>query len=174
MIVLVAAYDENRCIGKDNKIPWCIKEDMKHFRKLTIGHVIIMGRNTFESLPNGKPLEKRMNLIVTKNCIDFRAKQHGKQINHQFICSHSLEDAISIAEQMNDVAKKEQVVFIIGGGQVYKYALENNLVNKMIISKVHGTYNGNVFFPEFDEDKWESKVVSQHERFDVIEYLPKV
>ncbi len=137
MIVIIAAIGRNNELGKDNDLIWHLSADLKRFKKVTSGHSIIMGRNTFESI--GKPLPNRRSIIVTRN------KQY-----HREGCDvvHSLEAAI-------DLVKTEEKTFIIGGAQIYKQAIENNLADQLDITLVHSDFDADVFFPKINTSVWE-------------------
>lgn len=131
MISIIAAMDENRGIGRGNKLLWHIPEDLKRFRELTRGHPVIMGRTTFESI--GKSLPERTNIIVTR---DTTYKAEGCLI------THSLEDAIKLAKE-----KDRHELFIIGGGQIYAQALPS--ADKLYVTLVQGRYGADTFFPDY-------------------------
>jgi len=107
MITIIAAIAKNNALGKDNDLIWHLPEDLKRFKKITSGHHILMGRNTFESI--GKPLPNRTTIIITRN------KEYFKE---GCLVAHGLEEAI-------EMAKEDEKIFIIGGAQIYKYAIEN-------------------------------------------------
>lgn len=134
MITLIAALAENRVIGKDNDLIWHLSADLKRFKALTTGHHIIMGRKTFESI--GKPLPNRTTVIISRNT-DYK-------VDGCFTV-HSLQAAI-------DFAKADEQAFIIGGAEIYKQAL--SLVDRMELTRVEAEFDGDAFFPEFDEKNW--------------------
>tara|TARA_B110000503_G_C7070617_1_gene380706 strand:+ start:342 stop:836 length:495 start_codon:yes stop_codon:yes gene_type:complete len=136
MITIIAAISKNNALGKDNDLIWHLPADLKRFKKTTTGHDILMGRNTFESI--GKPLPNRTTIIITRNENYF---QDG------CVIASSLEEAI-------ELAKKDEQVFIIGGAQVYKYAIENNIADTLDITLVHHEFEADVFFPEIDSKIW--------------------
>lgn len=127
MITLIAAISTNNALGKDNDLIWRLPADLKRFKKVTSGHPILMGRNTFESI--GKPLPNRTSIIITRN------NQYKKE---GCLIANSLEEAIAITEGKD--------AFIIGGAQVYKQALENNLIDQLDITRVHQEFEADVFF----------------------------
>jgi dihydrofolate reductase len=135
MITIIAAIAKNNALGKDNDLIWHLPADLKRFKKRTSGHHILMGRNTFESI--GKPLPNRTSVIITRN-------------DHYFkegcLIANSIEEAIEITGQKD--------AFIIGGAQIYKQALENNLVDALDITMVHQEFEADVFFPEIDTTIW--------------------
>lgn len=135
LISIIAAIGKNRELGKDNKLLWNISEDMKRFKKLTIGHPVIMGRTTYESI--GKPLPYRTNIIVTRNP-DFKSEDA--------IITHSVEEAIEVAKKYS---RKE--IFIIGGAQIYAQGLK--FADKLYITLVHGEFEADAYFPDYSEFK---------------------
>lgn len=145
---LIAAIDENRGLGKNNQLLFKIPEDMKRFRKITEGHVIIMGRKTFESI--GRPLPNRTNIVITR---DENYEAPGG------IVVHSLDEAFVVAASY--AAEKE--VFIIGGGEIFKQSIGS--ADKLYLTVVKGTYDADTFFPdysvftkvEFEEEQTEGK-----------------
>ncbi len=126
---IIVAASENRVIGKDNKMPWHLPADLKLFKVNTLGHNIVMGRNTFESI--GKPLPGRKNIVLSRN-INYNPEG--------VINLHSWE------EVFNEI--KEEKTFLIGGGQLYLEALERNFIHKILLSKIHAIFDGDVFFPD--------------------------
>ena len=137
MIIIIAAIGLNNELGKDNDLIWHLPADLKRFKKVTSGHAIIMGRNTFES--NGKPLPNRRSIIITRNT---SYKKEGCDV------VHSLEEAINLI-------KDQKNAFIIGGAQIYKEAIEKQLVDQLDITKVHQNFEADVFFPTIDQSVWE-------------------
>ncbi|WP_339885800.1 dihydrofolate reductase [Polaribacter vadi] len=137
MITIIAAIAKNNALGKNNDLIWHLPADLKRFKKITTGHYIIMGRNTFESI--GKPLPNRTTIIITRN------KNYFKD---GCLIAHSLEQAL-------EMAKDEEQVFVIGGAQIYNYAMEHNLVDTLDITLVHHEFEADVYFPEIDSDIWE-------------------
>jgi dihydrofolate reductase len=136
MIIIIAAIGANRELGKDNDLIWHLPADLKRFKKVTTGHAIIMGRNTFESI--GKPLPNRRSIIITRNP---SYKKEGCEV------VHSLEDAIELIHDQDDA-------FIIGGAQIYNEAMEKNLVDQLDITEVHQNFDADVFFPSIDSAIW--------------------
>lgn len=134
MLSIIVAVAENNVIGKDNQLVWHLPRDMKHFKDTTVGHYIIMGRKTFES--NGRPLPNRTNVVITR---DKNYKAEG------CIIVNSLEDAIK-------EAKGDPETFIIGGGVIYELAMP--LVNRIYLTKIHQTFEGDTFFPKINMDEW--------------------
>lgn len=136
---LIAAVSDNLVLGHHGKMPWHLPADLKHFRNLTMGSPILMGRKTFESI--GRPLPGRLNLIIT----------HNRSYSAEGIetCG-SLEEAFTRAQ-----AAGTSQCFLIGGGQLYRKALETKRVDLIYITRVHHTFDGDVFFPVLDTRQWE-------------------
>jgi len=128
IISIIAAMSENRIIGSGNRIPWSIPSDLKRFSEITMGHPVIFGRKTFESI--GSPLPGRKNIILTK--------QRGYRIEGAIV-AHGLADAL-------DLCSSEDEVFICGGGPLYQEAM--SLADRIYLTMVHGVYEGDTFFPE--------------------------
>ena len=136
MITIIAAIAQNNALGKDNDLIWHLPADLKRFKKTTTGHYILMGRNTFESI--GKPLPNRTTIIITRN---------DNYYKDGCLIASSLEEAI-------ELAKEDEQIFIIGGAQVYTYAIENNIADTLDITLVHKEFDADVFFPEIDPAIW--------------------
>jgi len=134
MITVIAAIAKNNALGKDNQLIWYLPADLKRFKKVTLGHHIIMGRKTFESL--GKPLPNRTTIIITRNK---NYTQHG------CIVVNSLNEAI-------EAAKEDENPYILGGAEIYKQAL--NIADKLDLTFVHQNFEADVFFPEIDFKIW--------------------
>ncbi|MDN3493883.1 dihydrofolate reductase [Winogradskyella bathintestinalis] len=135
-LTIIVAAGENNAIGKDNDLIWHLSDDLKHFKTLTNGHHIIMGRKTFESFP--KPLPNRTHIVITR--------QHDYKVPEGVIVVNSLDDAL-------DAARFDNQPYIIGGGEIYKQAM--SIVDKLEITRVHSTFeNADTFFPEIDPTKW--------------------
>lgn len=152
-ISIIAALDSKRGIGKDNKVPWYIKADLVRLKKLTIGHVTILGRNTFESMlkyyeKSGRPtMMQRTHIVLTKD------KDYVIDSKYGFV-SHSVEEAIAKARE-----REPEEVFIIGGAQIFAQALP--MVDRLYITIVEGEYEADTFFPDYSEFK---KVISEEEK----------
>jgi len=139
-LCIIAAVSENRTIGKDNSLPWRIPADLAHFKELTTGHPIIMGRKTFESI--GKPLPDRINIIITSD--------ETFEVPGCIVC-HSLGEAVETAKEI-----EQEKIFIIGGGKVYNAAI--GLADKLYLTLVEGEFEGDTFFPDYSNFK---RVVSE-------------
>jgi len=134
-ISIIVAVGENNVIGKDNQLLWHLPADLKYFKKLTMGYPIIMGRKTYESI--GRPLPGRISIIITRNK---SYKAEG------CIVVNDLESALNAAKSYDEA-------FIIGGAQIYRQALA--CATKLYLTKVHASFEGDVFFPDFGDNEWE-------------------
>lgn len=135
MISLIAAMAQNRVIGKDNRLPWRLPADMAYFKQTTMGHPVVMGRKTFESI--GKPLPGRRNIILTRDP-DFRAE--GCEVCHSITAVLALSRA------------GEKEFFIIGGDSVYSAFFP--LADRLYLTFIAQSFAGDAFFPEIDARKW--------------------
>ncbi len=139
IISIVAAMDRERGIGVDNRLPWRLSADLKKFRELTMGHHIIVGRKTFESI--GRPLPGRRMIVVTR---DRNYKIEDCDV------VHSVEGAIELAR-----GRGESEAFICGGAQVYAQSIE--LADRMYLTLVDAEVAADAFFPNFDESEWDER-----------------
>lgn len=135
MIILIAAIAENNALGKNNDLLWHLPKDFKRFKEITSGHHIIMGRKTFESFP--KPLPNRTHVIIT------RQKDY---VCEGCIVVQDLEKAIAVCPKNEDI-------FVIGGGEIYSQSI--HLADQLDITRVHHSFEADVFFPEIDPEIWE-------------------
>lgn len=144
---MIAAVAENNALGKNNKLVWHLPNDFKRFKELTTGHHIIMGRKTFESFP--KPLPNRTHIIITRQK-DYKAEG--------CIVTDSIENALKLCPKNEDS-------FVIGGGEIYQLALP--YADKIEITRVHESFDGDAFFPETTKSEWllkESEFNSKDEK----------
>ncbi len=139
MISIIVAIGENREIGKANGLLWHIPEELKRFKQITMGHPIIMGRKTYESI--GRPLPGRTNIVISRS--------HTSVVEQGVIKADSLEEAIKQAMQ----AAGREEIFIIGGGQIYKQAI--GYADKLYLTIVKGKFEADVYFPDYSEFKKE-------------------
>lgn len=149
-ISIIAAMDEKGGLGKNNKMPWHISDDFKRFKSLTLGHSIIMGRKTFKSI--GRVLPGRTNIVITRD-LEFKIDDLTPQGDAlRSYVAHSLEEAIEKALRQAQ-GKQNGEIFIIGGGQIFKEALEKDLVNKLYLTIVEGDFDADTFFPDYSNFK---------------------
>jgi len=135
IISIVVAIAENNAIGKENKLLWHLPADLRHFKEVTTGHTIIMGRKTYDSV--GKPLPNRRNIVITR--------KSGLEIPGVEVV-HTLEEALALCDEQEEV-------FIGGGAEIYKMAM--SLTDKIYLTVVKGIFDADTFFPEIDPNKWE-------------------
>ena len=134
-LTIIAAAGENNVIGKDNQLIWHLSDDLKHFKDLTKGHCMIMGRKTFESFP--KPLPNRTHIVITR--------QANYKVPNGVIIVDNLEDAL-------DAAKDDAQPFIIGGGEIYKQSMP--VADTIELTRVHANFEGDTYFPDIDPNLW--------------------
>lgn len=174
-ISIIAAMDEKRGIGKDNKIPWHIKEDLVRLRNLTIGHTVILGRTTYESMlvyyqKSGKPtMSMRTQIVVTRD-INYRVDP-----KYGFV-AHSIEEAVRLAREKEALRQAQglQEIFIIGGARIFEQTI--GLADKLYLTIVEdpptGGFGADVFFPDYSEFKkvvFEQKGESEDHKYTFLE-----
>ena len=136
MLSIIVAKGKNNIIGKDNKMVWHLPEDLKHFKNLTTGHTIIMGRKTFESL--GKPLPNRKHIIFSQNP-DFKVNDENVEVVHSLL-------------QIQDLIEGKEEAFVIGGAMIYNFLMP--YVKKMYVTEIEKDFEGDTFFPIIDSEVW--------------------
>lgn len=136
-ISIIVAKAKNNVIGKDNQLPWHLPGDLKHFKKTTVGHHVIMGRKSFESM--GKPLSNRTSIVITRN------KNYTVPEGHYVV--HDLSSALEVT-----LSKSLNQVFILGGAEIFILALP--FVDELIITEVNAIPEGDTFFPSVNYDQW--------------------
>ena len=141
-VSIVVAISQNHAIGKDNKLLWYLPKDLKHFKEITTGHTVIMGRKTYESV--GKPLPNRRNIIITRQ----QVKIEGCEV------VNSVEAALALC-------KDEAEVFIVGGAEIYRQAL--HLTDRIYLTLIHENFEGDTYFPEISADFWKETERQDHE-----------
>lgn len=145
-IALIVAMAQNGIIGRDNQLPWHLPEDLRHFKKTTMGKPVIMGRKTFESI--GKPLPGRVNIVIST--------QNHIHLPEGVSLVHSVSDALRLAENICNQGGASEAM-VIGGEQIY--ALFMPMANRLYLTKVHADVAGDAAFSSFREEQWH--VVSQ-------------
>lgn len=136
IISLIVAMDEERGIGKDGQLPWHLSTDLQHFKRVTMGHHLIMGRKTYQSI--GKKLPGRTMIVLTRN---------REFPSDGYLLAHSLPEALTIAED-----RGEEEVFVIGGASLFQEALP--LADQLYLTRVHAVVEADTFFPNLDLDSW--------------------
>lgn len=152
-VTLVVAMGSNRVIGANGSLPWRLPEDLAHFKALTLGHPMIMGRTTYESI--GRPLPGRTTIVITRQP-DWAAD--------------GVETAPSVDAALVRAAELDDEIFVVGGGQVYAEVLERNLVDVLSVTRVAASPDGDTYFPRIDWEAWAEVGRVRHEGFDIITY----
>jgi dihydrofolate reductase len=151
MTAIIVAYARNRVIGKDNKLPWRLPAEMKHFRTVTTGHPVVMGKNTYldiaSRLKHGLP--DRRNIVVSTSL---------KQVNEGFELTNSLNEAIAKASSQ----EPGDTIYISGGAQLYESALYKGLVDCIYATEIDAEIDGDVWFPAIKESDWQEV---SHQKF---------
>ena len=136
MLSIIVAKAKNNIIGKNNELVWHLPEDLKHFKELTTGHTIIMGRTTYESL--GKPLPNRKHIIFSQNP-DFKVHEENVQVVHSLL-------------EIQDLIEGKEEAFVIGGAMIYNFLMP--YVKKMYVTEIKQEFDGDAFFPIIDSEEW--------------------
>ena len=136
VVSMIAAMDKNRLIGNGPDIPWQMPVDQRHFRDMTIGKPVVMGRKTFETLK--RPLGKRRNIVLTRNT--------AYEVPKGCIVAHSVEEVLKLCEGTEEL-------MICGGAPIYEAFLPH--ANRLYLTQIHATFKGDVYFPAFDMEAWE-------------------
>lgn len=152
IISIVAALADDFAIGYKKKLPWNLPADMKHFKNLTTGHTVVMGKRTFESLPNG-PLPNRTNIVLTTML--------SEGVVEGYFEADSLEDAL-------ELCSNAEQLFVIGGAAVYQQCMDS--VDSMYLTWVHGDFKADTYFPEIDFSKWKEVSREDHPADEKNEY----
>lgn len=151
---LIVAADKNWAIGKNNRLMWSIPADMKFFRETTKGNVVIMGRKTLESFPQGQPLKNRVNIVITRKK-DYKVKGA--------VVVHSVEEAVE------EASKYEGELFVIGGESIYRAML--GYCDTAYVTKIDHAFDADTYFPNLDEDEeWEMTKISEEQTCFDLEY----
>ncbi len=151
---LIVAVDKNWAIGKNNRMMWSIPADMKFFRETTRGNVVIMGRKTLESFPQGQPLKNRVNIVITRN--------PGYKVKGAVVV-HSVEEAVEEAR------KYEGEIYVIGGESIYREML--SLCDTAFVTKIDHAYDADTYFPNLDQDEeWRMTKISEEQTCFDLEY----
>lgn len=151
-ISCIVAVAENNVIGKDNDIPWYLPADLKYFKRTTLDHHILMGRNCYQSI--GKPLPKRTNVILTRDPF---------YIASSCLVAHSIEEGLLMAKENG-----EEECFIIGGGEIYKQSIA--FWDRIYLTKVDLKVEGDIYFPDLDMDEWSLVSEEAHSKDEKNEY----
>jgi len=156
--IIISAVSENGVVGRDGELPWHYPEDMKHFRETTMGYPVVMGSTTYTSLPDDyRPLEGRKNIVLTRIGLD---------VPESVELANSLEEAWRIAKETG-----KEKVFIIGGASIYEQTIDE--ADHMILTEIHQEYEGDTYFPEWSDQKWEEVERDDREELSFVEYVRK-
>jgi len=150
-LIGIVAMTSDRVIGKGNDLPWHLPDDLKFFKKTTLNSPIVMGRKTFDSI--GKPLPKRRNIVMTR---DTNWTREGVEVIHD-------------VQDLLDITSNEEQVFIIGGAEVYRIYLER--LDELIVTHVSKKYEGDTYFPKFEQGFEKNETLMTHNDFKVIKYF---
>lgn len=166
IFTIIAAYAENRVIGKNNKLLWRLPEDMAAFKAYSMGKIVLMGRKTFESI--GKPLAGRYNVVITSNPAKFSSKYSAD--NLMFV--NGFEEYFELIPLLSKAPERYEETCIIGGAEIYKKALGFGIVDKMLLTTVHAKKTeGDAYFPEINFDNWLLVKQNVKEKIDPNSYL---
>ncbi|KKW42909.1 MAG: Dihydrofolate reductase [Candidatus Magasanikbacteria bacterium GW2011_GWA2_56_11] len=150
---LIAAVSDNNCIGKKGRLPWHIPEDMQHFRDLTLGKPVLMGRKTWESIPDKfRPLPQRTNMVITRQA-DYPAPGGVERYA-------AIDEAIA--------AHPDEEIMIIGGADIYRQTIDR--ADRLYITHVHQIVDGDAFFPEINPQQWEPTERESRGNFEFVTY----
>jgi len=158
MIILgPVAIAKNGVIGSSNDLPWYLPEDLKHFKKITSGKTVLMGRKTYDSIVKrlGKPLPQRVNVVVTR--------QENFPVPPGVLVFHSIDQALDVL--------KDTEVYVIGGAQIFSETIGR--AEKMYVTHVHKEYQGDVYFPKIDWNQWEKIEEEPHDEYTFATYIIK-
>ena len=149
LLTAIVAMDPNRLIGRDGSLPWHLPEDLEFFKKTTLGHPILMGRKTFESI--GRPLPKRQNLVLTRD-------------------TSWSSDGVTTINSVEEIPEKDRI-FVIGGAEIYSALSER--IDEWLVSHVHESHEGDTHLEPFEDDFPVVETVKIHDAFTVRRYLRK-
>ncbi len=151
-VKLIVAKAKNDVIGKDNDLIWHLPADMRFFTQSTKGQVVVMGRKNWDSIPaKYRPLSDRINVVVTRN----------KEFSHpDCVVFHSIEEAINHYKGENSSGSQD--LYIIGGGQIYAYCMENDLLDEMLVTFIDHSFDGDTYFPQINDSQWEKELIMHH------------
>ncbi len=155
-VVLIAAVAANGVIGRDGSLPWHLPEDLAHFKETTMGHPVIMGRVAFEDILDhlGEPLPGRTNIVMSRTL---------NTDDEDVILVRGMDDALAAARNTGAAA-----AYVAGGATIYEQYLP--IADRMVLSELHESYDGDVNFPEFDESVWQEQHCDSRDDFNIVEY----
>ncbi len=138
---IISALDENSGIGKNNGLPWHLPADLKHFKETTLGGTVIMGRKTWESIPEkDRPFKERLNIVISRSELE---------LPEGVLLAHSLDEALELPETQGT----ERKAFVIGGATLYAEAIEHPACEELLLTEIEGSFDCDAFFPSIN-DSW--------------------
>lgn len=149
---LIVAIGKNGEIGKDGKLIWHIKEDLKYFKEKTLGNILIMGKVTYESI--GKPLKGRTTIVLTRD-------KNFKEADNLYV-ARSVKDAVKLAKEL----QTNNEIFVAGGASVYKEFLDKELIDTLYITKIDKSFKADKYFPEFGKSKFKKELIKKAKYLD--------
>lgn len=162
MITLIAATDKNGLIGNNGNLPWKIPEDMEYFKKVTTGNIVVMGRKTYISI--GKPLKNRINVLVSESILEtFNPEKNLDGYMNDIVVVKSFETILNGYFDTREM-------YIIGGRSIYAQALEQNIPDRILLSKIDGEYEGDQYMPEIPKEYTFKQCFKISDRVNVWEY----
>ncbi len=141
---ILVAISDNRVIGREGGMPWHLSADLKRFKRLTMGHPLLMGRKTYDSI--GRPLPGRTSVVITR--------QESLDLPKGVLVAHHLDEALRLVAEQDEV-------FVIGGGEIYEQTLP--LATRLYMTRVHARVDGDTYFPTFDSKPWQVVDEERHE-----------
>jgi dihydrofolate reductase len=171
-VALIVAMGANRAIGRDNRMPWHLPADLKHFKQTTLGKPVIMGRKTFESIlaSLGKPLPGRRSIVLTRN-LNYQPRDLDQEARHALLLADTPAGALGAASTLG-----ADEVFVIGGAEIYRAMLP--IADRLVVTEIHHEFAGDAFFPPIDPHLWREASRQPQPRsgtpevdFDFVEYL---
>jgi len=156
-IALIAAVADNRVIGRNGEMPWHIPADLRHFKETTMGHPVIMGRRTYESIAAdiGGPLPDRTNIVLSRGSPD---------VPEEVVVVDAIERAVGAARKVADT----ETVYVIGGATIYEQFLPQ--ANRLVLTEIHESYEGDTRFPAWNREEWTERRREDHDGFSFVEY----
>jgi len=156
-IALIAAVADNRVIGRNGEMPWHIPADLRHFKETTMGHPVIMGRRTYESIAAdiGGPLPDRTNIVLSRGSPD---------VPEEVVVVDAIERAVGAARKVADT----ETVYVIGGATIYEQFLPR--ADRLVLTEIHESYEGDTRFPAWNREEWTERRREDHDGFSFVEY----
>lgn len=154
IVSAIAAMSENRAIGRAGALPWHIPEDLKYFKRMTLGKPVIMGRKTFDSI-GGRPLPKRPNIVISRS----------RLLADGIVWAATVTDAVRLAKETARATGQGEIM-IVGGAQIYREAMP--LTDRLYLTVIHRTVEGDAYFPDFDQNEWRETARENYPEFSFV------